>query len=218
MIAPDPITIAGHTFEYTSVQNTVQEIPGAVVTAQLGSTPLAMTTSDAQGGYQLAVPTGGHALALSVRYAPPGYLASTVWLDAPLDRDLLGAPSPYIWPGDAPVWSDGAMNSVYSYPGLTRSPSAGTLQVEVRDCGGTPVPGVTVASSRGGTMTYIDSDGIAKTSLTATQGVYDDALIFNAEPGSTTLTLTGGGLVWTPVTIDVLGGEETTLVLIRGEP
>jgi hypothetical protein len=217
-VAPDRITVAGHTFRYTSVADTVADVPGIDVSAIASGTTLAQMTSDAQAAYTLTLPTGGHAVAVQLRYASALYLATTIWLDGAVEHDLLGATSAYAWPGDAPVWNDGAIDSVYSYPGITRDHAAGTAQLNVRQCDGTPVGGVIVSSSRAGVLTYIDSDGIAKTSLTATDGTYGAALFFNADPGPTTFTLSGGGLTWAPLTIDVLAGEEITLAVVRGDP
>lgn len=211
------ITVSGTTFYYTSFTST-NPLAGVTVQIADGSATPPSATTDMQGHYSVSVATNGAPVPAQLVYAAPSYFTTTLWLDAPLTHDLTGTASPYVWGGDAPLWNSGAMGVVYQAAGVTEDPMAGSINVRPTDCAGNLIAGVSVQISPSpGQLFYIDATGQPSSTLTATVDPYPTAFAANAVAGTTHVTLSGGGLTWPALDIDVLAGSNNTLVVVRGD-
>jgi hypothetical protein len=211
---PDPVTLSGTTFHYTSFNNTTAPVAGTRVTAlsDVGGNMLAQTTSDASGGYSLAIPTQGVPRSTVLVFEQSNYLTTSAIPDLPLDRDITSQHS--LWAtGDGPLWSVGSLDSVYSAGNVSRRPALGTINVAVVDCAGNTIEGVTVeldpAPER---VEYLAVSG-PSASLTSTVNPFTAAVAFNAVPGPTHVSAAKSGRVFLDRTLVIRGGEDTITVM-----
>lgn len=216
--APPTITLGGQTFEYTSFNNTKQPVGLVQVMAfdAASGVPLASGTSAASGAYSVEVMTGGMPRRVALRYALTGYFTTTSFPDLELAASVAGGTQPVWTFGDAPVWSAGAMASVYATSGVTRDDLKGTLNVAVRDCAGAVIDGVSVdIVPAPGALRYQAMDGLPSTTLTATVSPYGRVLALNAEPGVTRVTAIKAGRTFLDTEVTVLAGSNNTLAIVR---
>lgn len=214
--APDPIAIQGSTFRFTSFENTRAAINNVTVEAFEGDARLATVVSDDAGQYTLTLATGGRAPLLHLRYSKAGFFTSTVYLDAPLDRDIPRGDPSLLGPSDGPLWDAGAMDSVYATTTATLDPAKGTLNINVVDCAEQPLAGVEIAlDTMPEVIAYLGTDGRPSSSATSTISPFSFAVGFNAPPGMTTVSATGGGRTFAPVPYPVAAGDQNTLVRVR---
>jgi hypothetical protein len=212
-VAPDPVTIRGKTFRYTSFDNNRTAVADVVV-----SETSAMTTSDANGDYALAVPTGGESREITIAYAKTGYLTTRVVFDHAIDRDVTGRNVPRFELGDAPIWTATQMDMIYDVASngtVARDPARGILNIAVRDCGGSPIAGATVAiSPTPEVFTYQGDDG-RPIMGTATFPLFANAFGFNAVGGPTTIEVTHPDHAFLPFVVNVFPGDFNTLAIAR---
>ena len=159
---PDPLSITGTTVDLPTF-GSAQPTAGVSIEAStmLDGQPMAQTSSAEDGGYALALPSGGEPVRAYITLRKPGMLPTVLVPDGPLDADLVALYSP--------VTSDSTVSSLYLAGGVVRKSAAGTLGIMVVDCDGTPVPGavVTVAPPPAA-MLYTDDAGSACPSSDAT--------------------------------------------------
>ena len=220
-VPPPTLTIAGTVFRYTSFTTTAP-LPSATATLDDGSATPPTATADAQGHYSLPVTTHGAPVAPKLVFTNPGdtqQFTTTIWLDGPLTRDLIGSPTTtYVWGPDAPIWNSGAMAVVYQPTGLAQDSNAGSLNIEPTDCAGHALAGVSVTiTPPPAQLDYIDSNGQPDPTATATSDPYPAVFAANAVAGPTHITLSGAGLRWPELDIDVLAGSNNTVVIPRGD-
>lgn len=214
--APDPLTIDGTTFQFTSFTNDREAIDSVTVEAKIGDAVVAMAISDDAGNYTLSVPTGGTSPVLKLRYAKVGFFTTTVYLDAPLDHSIARGDPALLGPSDGPLWGLGGMGSVYSSANTTRDDTAGTLNINVVDCDEQPLAGVAVAlDTTPEVFSYLGTDGKPALAATATIAPFSFVVGFNAPAALTTVSATAAGKTFPTASYPVKPGEENTLVRVR---
>jgi len=211
--APATVTLSGATYTYTDFNNGRAPTPSSVVTATArdSGAQLAQTTSDANGHYQLAVPTGGSPVDLVLTTENPNYLTSTSWFDGPFERDLDATDQRL---ANLAQWGDGSLDSVYGASNQTRDGTRGSINVSTRACDGTPIEGAVLTfDPPPGAVYYTGTDGLPIGD--ATHLPYVIGVAYNAIPGATTITATAPDHAFEPQTITVLAGENVTLLPLR---
>ena len=216
----DPLTISGTTFRYINYVNDRALLNAALVQLADKNGQIATSaTSDASGNYTLTVPAttpGPYALL----YARTGFEGTVVFFDRPFTQNVQGAYQSLWTPGDGPLWTTVATDSVYETArmGYARDPERGIVNVAVRDCAGAPLLGVEVTlDPPPDLMSYQADNGTPDTSLTATTGMFAHALALNVPAGPVHVKASAPGLRFTDVDVTV-GTGVTTLVLIHGGP
>lgn len=215
--APDPLTISGQTFRYTSFDNKTTPVDGVGVIVTLGAV-MAGATSDSTGDYTLAIPTGGRAGAFEMQIARAGYFTTWLSSDLPVTGNLSGMRlDPVLRLGDAPIWDMGSMGSVYSAGQTTYDPQRGTLNVAIYDCDENPLPGVSVSFSQTpAKQFYLSPDG-SPSNTTATATPFTHAIALGMPAGPVTIHVTGAGKTFEDRTVMVRAGDNNTLVVMHGE-
>jgi len=220
--APPTITISGKTFEYTMFNNTSRPVGPAMVTLHdvpsMGS--LVQVPSLPTGEYALGVMTNGVPKRVALRYARSGYFTTTAIADLAIADSTIGGGLPLWSFGDAPMWSNGAMSSVYMAAGLPRVATKGTLNIAVRDCSGAFIEGGSVVVDPPpigpeGEYRYQGMDGRPSTTLTTTIRRFAHVVVFNAEPGLTRVTAVKDGRTFLDSDVEVLAGSNVTLATVR---
>jgi hypothetical protein len=211
------LDVSGQTFEYTSFNNTTQPVGNVPVTLRADGMTIGTTTSGTDGAYQITYATGGVSRPLVIEYAPVGYFTTTVFTDSVVDMNIAGANMARWQLGDAPVWSQSAMVSVYTAANETLDGERGTLNVAVRDCAGNGIENVTVQIDPPplGRLAYQDVDGTPSPTRTKTIGPYNHALAYRAQPGRTTITASTDGRTFATTIVDVRAGNHNTLAIVR---
>jgi hypothetical protein len=218
---PDPLTISGTTFRYTTYTNDRALLNAALVELVDGSGQIATSmTSNASGLYTLSVSPSIHPGPYSLMYSRTGFEDTNVFFDRAFTRDIQGAYQPIWTAGDGPLWSTIATDSVYETArmGYPRDPARGIVNVAVRDCADAPLAGVQVAlDPPPGLMSYQADDGTPNTNLTTTTGTFAHALALNVPAGLVHVTASAPGLRFTDVYVNVVTGA-STLTVIHGGP
>jgi hypothetical protein len=223
VIAPATLRMTGKTFSFGNFQGAIslQTSVAASVRERVSGTVLAMTTSDATtADYSVDIPAGGHAPdAVLVYSRTPDLFTTTVFLDRPLARDLVGDTT--VWnPGNGSVWGGAEMAVVYGSGGdgsHSRDSLKGTITFEVRDCVGVPIPNVTLTLTPAPEiLLYQSTTGGIDGSRSDTEGTYGSAVAFNAEPGATHVEATGPGFTFDPMDVTVSAGDSMDMVVVRG--
>jgi hypothetical protein len=215
--APDPVTITGTTYRYTSFGNTRGAIAGVTVAAvDAQGAVLAQVTSSPQGDYALAIPTGGTAPMVSLRYTDGADYTTTVYPDAPLDRALAPTMTTLFALGDGPLWSGGSMASIYSTVGATLDATKSSMTIEAYDCAGVALEGVAVTVTPSPeVLGYTGPNGTPVDTLTTT--ALPDTLVvaFNAIPGMTHVTASKPGFTFVEQDVLVAQGHQNQVVVVR---
>jgi hypothetical protein len=221
-VAPDPLRISGTTIEYKNFQNGYDPVSQVALAARdpIGNL-IAQATSDAAGTYALVIATGGVPTEAIVTASMTGYFDTIVATDVPYASNTAGTGAAVWSLGDVPLWKSASMGVIYSSAGFTRDATAGTLNVAVRDCAGNPIAGVTVTidpppSTPSGGIRYQGADGMASTTLMATDSTFGNVLAFNAIAGATRITASKPGVAFGEANVVVDPGSVNTLTLIRG--
>jgi hypothetical protein len=215
--APDPLTVEGRTFEFLDFDNNRSPLVGATVQAfDAAGTLVGSTTSIANGKYVLSIATAGDAPTLRIRYTLGGFFSTTTYFDAPLDHDIALGDQANLTPSDGPLWSAGAMGSIYASVGEAIDSARSTMNIVAQDCSDQPLAGVSISIDTTPTLaTYLDDMGRGDASATATGVRYPNLIIFNAPPVATTITATASGLEFAPQTWPILAGDENTRIIVR---
>jgi hypothetical protein len=206
--APASVTVSGKTYTFTSYTDTAQ-LPGVSVAVYAFDDlkMLASSQSDANGAYSLSVATGGVARELVVDFTPGGYLSSTVYTGATVNRDTVV---------DGPTWNVGAIDSVYGAGGVaTRDMTRGQISIGVYTCDGTPFAGATVTiDPMPELLDYIDDNARPSQMQTSTGTKYPFAFAFNAQARRTQVRAQAMGAQFTAQYIDVTAGNNVTVVFL----
>ena len=200
--APDPVTLAGSA---QTIDGT-DEVPakGVKITAQHadGST-IASTTTDANGAYSLAMPTGGDALDVHLTATKSGdrdtalYPATTLYTDTNAGYILIISETDFDYLAQA--------------SGQSQSSSKAAIAMGVIDCDGTALAGATVTTSPAGTVVYL-TGGSPDQDATSTDssGV---ALVFNVPAGAVTVSASVSGMTLRSHSINAAAGVTTTAAI-----
>jgi hypothetical protein len=180
--APSSITVNG-----TVTQGVITPAPssGATVTAYRtgNASPLATTTTAANGTYTLSISTGGTPVDGYLQISNTGYITTYAYPPAPLAANATES-------GILVTTSEFANLSTVA--NVTQDPSKGFIAVVVEDCAGAPIAGATISTNpAAGTIRY-NSGGFPSSSATSTaaDGI---AYAFNVTAGDVIVSATGGG-------------------------
>ena len=204
-VVPTMLTVTGTTYDVAISGRS--PIGGVTVEAyeEGGTTPVAMTTSAADGTYTLTITTDGEAL--------DGYLIGK----------LAGKKDTYLYPpGELAADISGAtvlmlsqqiFDASFTLAQVTADNSKGWIGVQVFDGAMMPVGGATVSTQPGGTVRYNGSSGLptgASQTMTMADGV---AYVFNVGPGDVTISASGGGQTFRSHRVKARAGEVTTTLV-----
>jgi predicted small lipoprotein YifL len=215
---PADVHVTGFTFRYISFDNDRTIMTGVSVAASrtVDGPAIATTISDAAGAYDLAVPTGGVADTVVLRYTTTNEFTTIAVLDRVLDRDVVGPNGDVLQLGDGPIWNAGQMGSIYSAAGLVRDPLRSMVNISVRDCLGFPIAGAVVDIQPPPEATiYQANDGRPTAGVVETQSRYGQAFGMNALGTTTTITVTHPTRRFAPITVEVVAGAVNMLVVAR---
>lgn len=185
-VVPQMIKFAGITNE--SMQSSDVPLAGVAVSVFASAneaTPLAMTTSDANGAYTLMVPTNGSVVDGYIKATKSGYTDNYIYPAAPFQGDQLMA--------NANLISTNNYGLLAFLVGQTAG--NGLIVAEILDSADMSVMGAKVASTpASGTYRYSDSGGTpTSTSSTNTDGA---SFMVNVPPGHVDISATKSGMVF----------------------
>jgi hypothetical protein len=209
--APDPFTISGWSFTFTSFgpTNNMASVADVAVSAYDASTDemLGTATSDTNGNYTIPI-AGGVSRAVRLDLANGAYLTTHQYTGVALDADFAGYQSP--------LWGDGSMGSIYGTAGVAWDNTKGNLDVAIQQCDGTPIEGATIQISPApGAIEYLDPTGPPDASLTATKAPFTSGVGFNVVPGLNHITAQATGFTFDPVDVTVMGGEHNNVIVMH---
>ena len=200
---PQMITISGKTTERgLGGETNVAGVTLALYSVSNESTPMTMTTSDAQGNFTLMVTTMGMPLDGYLLATKSGYVDLYMYGTGPFIGDFTDANLNMITPGNKDFLS--------SLAGGNQMAGKGLIGLQVRDASGNPVAGATVSSSpASGSYHYTGSNGLPDSAATATSadGV---AFMFNVPSGAITVTATKSGITFHPHVVKAPADKMTT--------
>ena len=157
---------------------------GATVTAyQIGNaTPLALTTTAANGTFSVNPATGGVPLDGYLQVSKTGYVTTFAYPPAPLAANAQQS---------VVIVTATEFNNIAGALGITQDPSKGFIALVVEDCDGTPIAGATVTTNPAGTYRY-NAGGFPSNSASSTSadGI---AYVFNVTAGNVVVMAQGGG-------------------------
>jgi hypothetical protein len=215
---PDPLTISGKAFRYTSFTNGMTPIDSADVRVYSMGMPVGAATTLPDGSYTIDVMTSGTAMPTYLTYSKSTYLLTRVFLDGLLDRDLVAGMGGLWSPGDGPLWDDTQMNMIYGTSMVVRATGAGAINVGVRDCANNPIPGVKVIfDPPPGDIRYQDDAGLPSTLLSETGSAFGHVIALNPVAASTHVTAMKDGYRFSEATFTV-SPTTNNLLLIHGGP
>lgn len=200
---PAMITISGTA---TARSLSSMMLSGVVVSAYRtgNDTPVAMTTTDAQGNYSLVVPTNGQALDGYLKGTLATYLDTYLYPPAPVSADFDGASMNMITPGTLSLLAN-------TLCGANQETTNGVIAAIVIDAAEMPVIGATVSSSPAANKVCYNAGGTPNRDATATD---DDGLayMFNVT-GQATVSAAKAGSTFMSHGVNARGGAFTTTLI-----
>jgi hypothetical protein len=179
--APATITVTG-----TVTQGVISPAAGgdAAVTAYRtgNATPLATTTTAANGTFTLTISTGGTPVDGYLQITKTGYITTFAYPPAPLAANATES---------AIIVTTTEFGGLSQAAGVTQDPTKGFIALVVENCDGAAIAGATVSSTPAGTYKY-NADGLPSSTatVTAADGI---AYIFNVTAGDAVVSANGGG-------------------------
>lgn len=169
------------------------------------TTPLAMTTTNAQGEFTLVINTNGEAI--------DGYLKAT---KAGLKDTYLYPPAPVAADTTAPIFmvTQGTFDTLKNVAGVPNQPGTGAIALVVVDgptAQSSPVAGAMVSSTPAGTYRY-NMNGFPSSTATSTS---TDGLgyVFNVPAGQVTVSATKSGTTFVSHAVKARADELTTTLI-----
>lgn len=168
------------------------------------ATPIAMTTSAADGKFSMMVPTNGHVVDAYLKASKSGYVDNNMYPAGPFQADTLNA--------DANLISTFNYTFLKSLAGQTDG--KGIVVVEILDASSQPVQGATIASTpAAGSYKYMDSNGTpTSTTSTNTDGA---AFLVNVPPGDITVSASKTGMTFKTHGLTAKADQFTTTVVTQ---
>lgn len=179
--APTTITVTG-----TVTQGVISPAPSAdaAVTAYRtgNASPLATTTTAANGTFTLTISTGGTPVDGYLQIAKTGYITTFAYPPAPLAANATESPI---------IVTTTEFNGLSQAAGVTQDGQKGFIAVVAENCDGAAISGATVSTNPAGTYKY-NAGGLPSNSATSTStdGI---AYVFNVGPGDVIVQAQGGG-------------------------
>jgi len=204
------ITISGQATERT--QSGATPLAGVLLEGFRNSnenTPIATTTSDAQGNYTLTIQTNGEAVDGFLRATKTDYKTTYLYPPFPLAMDYANAPVIMLKPQTYDTLSTVAQGG--------QQPGEALVALVVTD-GTNPVAGATVSSTpMGPTMTRYNAMAgtVVFPSATATSTYTDGiAYLFRLPPGQVTVSANKTGMTFSSHGLKGWADELTTTVIV----
>ena len=198
------ITISGTATQQDGSSNP-QPASGVAVAAYKSSdetTPVAMTTTDAQGNYSLTIATNGQALDGFLKATSSGNVDTYLYPPAPLTADFSNAPIEVV--------------ATFLYNALAGDGNTGGKQVlalEVVDTSFQPIAGASVTSTPAAPKTGYTGSGLLP-DTTATQTAADGrAFMFGLAAGQVMVSATKTGLTFKSHSVNLHANALTTTVI-----
>ena len=205
-VAPTMITISG-TASSRGLGGTTP-VDAATIAAYRNTdeaTPVAMTTTNAQGNFSLTFDTGGMALVGFLKATKNGFAATYVYSPDPLAADTTGIP--------VNMLTSGNYDTIYTITQTSQMANTGTVAVIVRDAAMMPVAGATVSSMPAATYKYNGSNGLPNANASSTQAD-GTGYMLNAMPGPITVTASKTGLTFRSFPVKAFADSLTTTLII----
>jgi hypothetical protein len=207
---PVTITISG-TATSQSVQGAAP-VPDATIEAFDRSdeaTPVATTTTNAQGNFTLEITTTGVALDGFLRASKMNFKDTFLYPPAPIAADTEGVPVIMVTPA-----TFGALSQL---AGVQQQAGNGLVALVVADGASstaTPIADATVTSAPAGTIRYNGANSLpsAQATSTAADGI---AYVFNAPAGPMTINAAKTGSTFKPTAIKAHADQLTTTVVVQ---
>lgn len=186
-------------------------VPGVTIAAYRNadeSTPIAMTTSDAQGNYTLVVQTMGESIDGFLKATKTGYLETYLYPPYPIAMDFNMA--------SVIMVTQFTYDTLSNVAGGNQQPGNALVGLVVTD-GTNPVAGATVSSTPPATATrYNEMVGTfvlptANAMSTFTDGV---AYLFNVTPGEVTVSAAKPGMTFSSHDLKAWPDQLTTTVIV----
>jgi hypothetical protein len=205
------ITISGQ----ATSRDTSGSAPQANVTIEAfrnsnENTPIATTTTDAQGNYSLTIQTNGEAVDGFLKATKTGFVTTYLYPPYPLMMDYANAPVLMV----SPMTYDALCNLAQA--GCARGDGIGLIGLVVTD-GANPVGGATVSSTPAANpIRYNALVGTLVLPSTTATSTYTDgvAYLFNLPPGQVTVSATKTGSQFASHGLKAWANELTTTVIV----
>jgi hypothetical protein len=205
------ITVSGQ----ATSRNTSGSAPEAGVTIEAfrnsnEATPIATTTTDAQGNYSLTIQTNGEAIDGFLKATKSGFVTTYLYPPYPLMMDYANAPVLMITPSTYDTLCS------FGQAGCARGDGIGIIGLVVTD-GTNPVGGATVTSNPlASPIRYNAMVGTVVLPSTTATSTYTDgiAYLFNLPPGQVTVSATKTGQTFASHGLKAWADELTTTVIV----
>jgi hypothetical protein len=203
-VVPAMVTVVGTTSEIGIGGRT--PIGGVTIEAyeEGGTTPVAMTTSAADGTYTLTITTNGEALDGYLLGKLAGKKDTYLYPAGPLTADISGA--------TVLLLTQQVFDTASTLAQGGQTDGMGFIGIQVYDGANMGVGDVMLSSSPSGNVRYNGSNGLPNSSgtMTMTDGL---GYIFNVPAGRVTLMATGGGMTFKSHTITARADQVTTTLI-----
>jgi hypothetical protein len=201
--APAMITFSG---TVTSKGTSSNPLAGVTIAAfgEGSTTAVAMTTSDAQGGFTLMIPTGGTALQGYVKATLSGYVDTYLYPPTAVAADTTGVTVYMVTPSTYDLLANTLCNG-------NQMMTNGAIAVEVMDATMATVAGATVSSQPAATKYCYNQGGFPNKSATATDtdGI---AYMLNVT-GQATVSASKSGLTFHSHAVNARAGALTLTII-----
>ncbi len=206
------ITVSGQATERTSQGSTAAQ--GVLIEAFRNSdesTPIAMTTTDAQGNYSLTIQTNGESIDGFLKATKNGFVTTYLYPPYPLMMDFANASVLMI----TPATYDALCNLAQAM--CARGDGVGLIGLVVTD-GTNPVAGATVSSNPAANppARYNAMVGTLVLPSTSATSTYTDgiAYLFNLPPGQVTVSASKTGQAFASHAAKAWADQLTTTVIV----
>ncbi|MDQ3295793.1 MAG: hypothetical protein M3619_04355 [Myxococcota bacterium] len=203
--APAMITLSGTATSRTA--GGAQNVADAVIAAYRSSdeaTPVAMTTTAANGTFTLTVPTGGVALDGFLKATKAGFVVTYLYAPKPITADTAMLPINMLTTTN--------YEALYNLTRVPKEANKGTVALVVTDAATMPVAGAAISSTPAATYKY-NMNGLPSSSatVTAADGV---GYMMNAPLGAITVSATKTGSTFASHGVKVFQDSLTTTLIV----
>jgi len=199
------VTISGTATARSTSSMPLANVAIAAYRAGNDTTPVAMTTSDAQGNYSLVIMTNGNALDGYLKATIGGYLDTYLYPPAPVAEDFAGASVYMLTQGTLDLLSG-------LLCGSSQMSTNGVIAALVADANDAAVAGATVSSSPAASKVCYNQGGTPNKNamMTDTDGV---AYMLNVPPGNATVSAAKAGSTFQSHAVNARVGTFTTTII-----
>jgi hypothetical protein len=200
--ATNPVLVAGTAQNFDIVAQAPVPVADATVGAfQLDGDPIgANDTSDANGNWDLSVPSGGTPIDGYIQATKAGHRTVRIYPPEPMRADQANIP--------ALLLANGTFNTLVTLANAQQGAGNGTIGMVVLDCVGTPMGGVVISAKQNNTEVGMQQDlGLLQ------EGLW---IVFDVPPGETEVSATYNGMALRPHMVEVVAATTSTTVVNPG--